>query len=272
MANRAHALGPELLGPLTHWLQLLIAACGAVLGLIVCFLGSRTLKLCVFVLGFGVGCVTAAVITWKLTLNDTDTLIAAVVTGAVVGALCLCVGKVGKLIAGASLGFLPVFLFIQTGGAAALGGNVLAWSLLCGGVVAAAALGYFVRRYIFMVATAYGGALAMVVGLAAFLPGDNSHADLVSLINNPSLVTCAEWQCYAVVGGWLVFGTMGLASQALTHYIFYGPDPSLKGMQQLEEDEEVAMDGVGPSSGGGTSAPAGRRRCVRDVVVDCECV
>jgi hypothetical protein len=222
-----HALGPEILGPLADWLQLLIAASGAVLGLIVCFLGARTLKLCLFVLGFGVGAVCGGVITWKLTLEDDKSLIAAACAGAVVGALCLCVGKVGKLVAGASLGFFPVFLFIQAGGASALGGNVLAWSLLCVGVVAAALFAYFMRHYVFMVATSYGGALAMVVGLAAFLPGD-SHVDPITLINDPSSARCGEWQCYAVIVAWVVFGTMGLVAQALTHYIFHGPDPAQK--------------------------------------------
>ena len=241
-----HALGPEIFGPLTHWLQLLLAAAGALLGLIVCFLGSRTLRLCVFVLGFGVGSVTAGVITWKLTLNDTHTLIAAASAGATVGALCLCVGKVAKLVAGASLGFFPVFLFIQTGGSSAMGNNVVAWSLLAAGSVVAAGMGYVLRKYLFMIATAYAGALAMVIGLATFLPGTRAHIDVISLVNDPSLVRCNQWQCYAVVGGWVVLGSLGLLTQAMTHYIFYGPDPSAKHVPGMDDeldcdDEEMAV-------------------------------
>lgn len=45
-----------------------------------------------------------------------------------------------------SLGAFPVFLFIQTGGARAMGSNTVAWGLLAAGVVVAGIIAWRTRR------------------------------------------------------------------------------------------------------------------------------
>ena len=58
---------------------------------------------------------------------------------------CTCYGMLQVLLA-LSLGAFPVFLFIQMGGARAMGSNAVAWGLLAGGVVIAGAVAYKTRR------------------------------------------------------------------------------------------------------------------------------
>jgi NAD/NADP transhydrogenase beta subunit len=101
---------------LNHWVRIAFACAGIALGLLVCCLGVRVLKFCVFLMGFCIGAVVGGVIAWRISLDDKATLIAAFSTGAVVGLLCVFIVKFGRFIAAAAVGFLPVFLFIQTGG------------------------------------------------------------------------------------------------------------------------------------------------------------
>lgn len=115
-------LAPDVLGLLSDWVRVIFAAAGIGLGLMVCCLGVRVVKFCVFLLGFGVGAVVGGVIAWRASKDDKTTLIACFVTGVVLGSLCLCIVKIGRYIAAAALGFLPVFLFIQTGGSKVRGG------------------------------------------------------------------------------------------------------------------------------------------------------
>lgn len=109
-------MGPQILSSLSEWVRFLLACSGIALGLLVCCLGLRVVKLCAFVLGLGIGGVCGAVVAWRLSFDDKTTLISGCVTGLVVGLLCVCVMKFGRYIAAAAIGFLPVFLFIQTGG------------------------------------------------------------------------------------------------------------------------------------------------------------
>ena len=124
-------IGPEVLSSLTQWMRVVLACFGIGLGLLVCCLGVRVIKICAFLLGFGVGAVTGGVIAWRVSYNDKTTLIAAASVGAVLGLLSLCIVKFGRYIAGAVICFLPVFLFIQMGGPRV---RICAWIAAAGSV------------------------------------------------------------------------------------------------------------------------------------------
>lgn len=109
-------IGPEILAQFSHWVRVVFACAGIGLGLLVCCFGSRVIKLCGFLLGFGVGGLLGGVVAWRISLDDKVTVISCFVTGVVVGLLCVCVLKFGRYVGAACVGFLPVFLFIQTGG------------------------------------------------------------------------------------------------------------------------------------------------------------
>jgi hypothetical protein len=63
-----------------------------------------------------------------------------------------------------------------------------------------------------MAATAYLGAVTLVLGASKFLRGE-SHFNVISILGDPARVHCGEWQCYVVSFGWVVFGTLGLVTQ-----------------------------------------------------------
>ena len=105
--------------------------------------------------------------------------------------------------------WLPCFL------AQAMGGNILAWILLACAIVVGGVVLYFGKRYVMAVATSYAGALGAALGVGAFLPGQ--HVDVIHMINDPSHLSCTQWQCYVLAGAWVVFGTMGLVVQLLMY-------------------------------------------------------
>jgi hypothetical protein len=69
---------------------------------------------------------------------------------------------------GFSLAFFPAYLFIQTGSAKALGSNVVSWSVLGACVLLIALLLYAVKRHVVVIATAYTGGLALMLGVSVF--------------------------------------------------------------------------------------------------------
>ena len=69
-----------------------------------------------------------------------------------------------------------------------------------------------------MAATAYLGAVTLVLGASKFLRGE-SHFNVISILGDPARVHCGEWQCYVVSFGWVVFGTLGLVTQVRLLFI-----------------------------------------------------
>jgi hypothetical protein len=74
-----------------------LALCAVVIGTLVSCIGVRVLRLCVGLLGFGVGAAVAGVITWRLSHNNRDTLIAAGAVGVALAVALLCALKIGKV-------------------------------------------------------------------------------------------------------------------------------------------------------------------------------
>ena len=109
-------IGPDIIHEMNRWVGVLFAVSGVCIGLMVCCLGIRVIKLCAFLLGFGLGAMCGGIAAWRITLDDKATLIACFSTGAAVGLVSLCLMKFGRYVGALAVGFLPVFLFIETGG------------------------------------------------------------------------------------------------------------------------------------------------------------
>jgi Na+/proline symporter len=92
--------GPEILDALPSGLITALAIVLIAVGLAVCFLGTRVLRLALFVIGFGAGAVVAGVITWKETHDNDKTLIATALAGLLVGVVACSLVLVGEVRAG----------------------------------------------------------------------------------------------------------------------------------------------------------------------------
>jgi hypothetical protein len=282
---------------------------------------AQVVKFCFFAFGFFLGGVVAGIITWKLTLNNQTTLIAAFAAATVLGAGALCIAKLGKFLAGPSMcdallcadrPLLPESalrcrvcalqscrrrrvccsrllarvlprISVHPDGQRQGAGQQRRVVVRAGGVRPpyrpAAVRRQATRRrhrdgvhrwpraharsqrlpYVATFAKVHTSNLRVtnlaVVAIlrrvcALMVRGPlydvvcavpnraGSRVDVIRLLNDPTSVEkCYEWQCYALAGGWLFFGTLGMITQLLMHRIFSDDD---KGPVYSDVDLEAA--------------------------------
>ena len=141
----------------------------------------------------------------------------------------------------------------------ALGSSILGWVLLGCAVIVGALVLYYAQRYVMVVATSYSGALAVALGVGAFLPGQ--HVDVVQMVNDPAHIQCTQWQCYVLAGAWVILGTMGLAVQVLMYDKPLSEADIVEQMKLIaaEQQQQQQQQG-GPGSGSKTGKSTKQQR------------
>src|SRR3954453_3901004 len=174
-------------------------------GVISCFAGYRVFRVVLGIYGFILGALFASGIAGP---ENTFWMIAAAVTGGIVGALILIAAYfVGVALLGAGIGALATSLIFASLGREPGALIVILFSIA--GALAALAL----QRYVIIGATAFGGAWTMIVGALAFI-GNRISVDAAAR-NNVWLaypMNPAPGQ-YWVLVVWLALGVVGVSVQ-----------------------------------------------------------
>ena len=174
-------------------------------GAVACFAGYRFFRIVLAIYGFILGAMLASSI---MGVNSSFAMVVGAIVGGLVGALVLVMAYfVGIALAGAGLG--------------ALVGHVI-WSWVADGeppvaavilVSLAGGLGAMVlQRYVIIVATAFGGAWTMIVGVVNILAtrGITRGASATEVwILYPTTLPGERWVPYA----WMALGIAGVAVQ-----------------------------------------------------------
>lgn len=174
-------------------------------GALACFAGYRLFRIVLGIYGFILGAMLASSV---MGTGSTLGMLAAAVIGGLIGSLVLVMAYfVGIALIGAGLGALigstiwgwvatgdpPVILVIVVSIAGAIGAMLL-------------------QRYVIIVATAFGGAWTMIVGVTNLLAarGITRGASATEVwILYPTSTPGAEWAPFA----WIALGLIGLAVQ-----------------------------------------------------------
>lgn len=165
--------------------------------------GYRLFRFVLTLFGFYIGALAA---TSVLGPNDRTLLIFAAIGGGAVGALIMFFGYfVGVALVGAGIGALGVHLIWSR-----IGSDPHAFVVILA-AVAGAATAMALQRYVIIVATAFGGAWAMVWGVATFmnLGSVAGRRPSVWLVYPFDLSAGRLW----MVVGWLAIGLVGLFIQ-----------------------------------------------------------
>ena len=121
-------------------------------------------------------------------IDDNTTLIAASITGAVVGAIGACVGAASRAIVGLGIAGFLTYGFVRIGGVAAIGEDTAIWVVVA---LCAALAGVVIWKALeaaTVVATSLAGALLVIVSLSHFIPG--LRLQPLEVFDNPSAATC----------------------------------------------------------------------------------
>jgi hypothetical protein len=175
-------------------------------GLLACFAGYRIFRIVLGIYGFIGGALLASNIVGT---ENTMLMIGAAILGGLIGALILIAAYfIGVALIGAALGaVLANLLWAATGGEPHIAIVIV---LAIVGALAALAL----QRYVIIIATAFGGAQTVVVGVAALM-GSQRAADAASRAIysvyplNPMPATVLDSVATLVLGG------VGVAVQLL---------------------------------------------------------
>lgn len=175
-------------------------------GLLACFAGYRIFRIVLGIYGFIGGALLASNIVGT---ENTMLMIGAAILGGLIGALILIAAYfIGVALIGAALGaVLANLLWAATGGEPHIA-IVIVMAIV--GALAALAL----QRYVIIIATAFGGAQTVVVGVAALM-GSQRAADAASRAIysvyplNPMPATVLDSVATLVLGG------VGVAVQLL---------------------------------------------------------
>ena len=133
-------------------------------GLLACFLGYRLFKVVLAVFGFIIGAIVASSVFGS---NETTPMVIAAVVGGLAGAtLLLAAYFVGVALIGAGIGALLVNLIWTQVEGDPHPFTVILFS------VAGALLATWLQRYVIILATAFGGAWTLLVGVLALM-GDS---------------------------------------------------------------------------------------------------
>lgn len=174
-------------------------------GTLYCFLGYRTLKIVIALLGFILaGSVAAALAAW-ISQGHTVATIAGGLAGGIAGAMALFfLYKAGVFLLGLLLG---VFLGLNL-----LAGVEQGWStwVVLGVGLAGGILGLLLERPIVTLATAALGAWMVVSGLAFFILGP----PLLRIVEPPLELTETEG---VLIAGWFILAIGGAIMQFVTH-------------------------------------------------------
>ena len=173
-------------------------------GTIACLAGYRLFRIVLAIYGFVLGAVIASSI---VGVTNTIGMIAAALGGGLAGALILVFAYfAGIALVGGAVGALVthgLWTQLASGDPPAL--------LIVGASVAGALGAVFLQRYVIVVATAFGGAWTIVVGLMSMAQGQfarRAGADDVWILY-PSLPAESRWTMLA----WAALGLAGTAIQ-----------------------------------------------------------
>ena len=151
--------------PTTHLPFALVLVAG---GVVSCFFGHRLFRIVLALTGFILGAMMASSV---FGVTDTGPMTMAGLAGGLVGAALLFAAYfVGVALFGAGLGAALAHLFFAASDTAP---HYLAVILLA---VIGAALAMYVQRYVIIVATAFGGAWTLMVGVMALLGDATAQA------------------------------------------------------------------------------------------------
>lgn len=175
-------------------------------GALSCVAGYRLFKIVLGIYGFILG---AAAASSMMGASHATAMIAAAVIGGIAGALILvCAYFIGTALVGAGLGAL----LAHAGWSSFHSGDPPVALVIVLAVLGAVAA-MWLRRYVIIVATAFGGALTVITGGLA-LAGDHGAARAASGADVWILypVTSAPGQSW-VPAAWILLGVMGTAVQ-----------------------------------------------------------
>jgi hypothetical protein len=182
------------------------AAISLILGsTIACFFGYRLFRVVLAIFGFIFG---AALGSSLFGASDTSLMVAAAVVGGLLGAgLLFAAYFVGVALAGAGLGVLAAHLISSATG------NDAGFLVIVVCAVVGSIASMYLQRYFIIVATAFGGAWGLIVGVMASL--GNPAAKAAALSNDIwvfyplSPATGPRWVPYA----WVIVSLIGAATQ-----------------------------------------------------------
>ena len=209
----------HVLAPLTPIGRHLLAVFCILLGLLSLFAGKKYFRTTLFILGFGCGfCFGVLLLSRIEDVDNTTTLIAASIAGAIIGGLGSCVGAASKFVLGSGIGGFLVYGFVRIGGVSAIGNDTLIWVVL----IVCLAIALFVIWKAIDAATVLGtslaGALLVIVSLAHFIP--ELKLEPLKVFDHPSRETCTSSgdhgdlnECLVELVCWGVLTTLGVATQ-----------------------------------------------------------
>jgi len=179
-------------------------------GAVACFAGYRLFRFVLGVYGFILGALLASS---SVGAADTWTVALAALAGGAAGSLILLAGYlVGIALVGAGVGALLVTLAWKP-----FGGEPQ-WAVLLIAAAVGAVVAMSFQRHVIIVATAFGGAWTMLVGMAALLAGKNvraasSTSDVWVVYpvasDTPALWLYIGWVAVALVGVYVQLHTSG---------------------------------------------------------------
>ena len=174
-------------------------------GTVSCFAGYRLFRVVLAIYGFILGAMFASSM---MSANSTAGMVIAAVVGGLAGAAILTLAYfVGIALAGAGLGALVAHMIWQSSGT----GDPPALAVILLAVFGAVGA-MLLQRYVIIVATAFGGAWTLLVGLLSIV-GDRRAAGAVASgdvwILYPTTTPSQRW----VPIMWIVLGLIGTAVQ-----------------------------------------------------------
>lgn len=182
-------------------MSILIGLVSIVLGAVVCFSGYRIFRVVLMLVGFLLGLVVG--ISLMANSGGLIQILVGVVLGLIGAGIFYALYFVGVFLAGAVLGVV-----VGTSLASLLGvGGGVAAILVLVGLIGGAVLALILNKVMIVISTAFGGANAIVQGLALILPGVFGIT-VMSLSSVPSV----SFNLLGVIV-WLVLGVAGVVVQ-----------------------------------------------------------
>ena len=194
--------------------RLLAGAVQLVIGLAMTFFGFRLFRAFLAISGFALGASLGLSI--GSTMMPATAWVLAVVLG-LMGALVLwALFRIGALLAGAALGAaVAQAAVVSVPGAA---NSEWQWLFLLAGLVVGAILGWRLQRPLIIIATAFSGAWASMVGLAMLL-GRATPQQAVPAALGPALFTPGLPQAWQNGGGLWLAGALVLALLGIAYQL-----------------------------------------------------